>query len=151
LEISSISGEITPDISEYGKTTILDDDIALGVHVFNLLLNREGFSYPNFPTFNFDISKFKFYTTNDLPEINEKISSVINKFFGSISNTKVESEVVTISEKNVLYVRIFGTLDAVRTMMPDQNKLTYAAKPVDIIFVLEKHMNGKIFKKILTK
>ncbi len=141
--------EITPDISNFGKETVLDDDVSVAVHVLNLLLGEEGLSYPNYPTFNFDITKYRFETESELERINGDILAVCDKFFGQFVDVNVELTTQRGERGLKLFVKLSLDFDiAKRDQIFPLTDFKISSKTIEIVYAIHKSNNGEIETQI---
>ena len=131
--------EITPDISNFNKATVLDDDVAVAVHVLNLLLNKNGFSYPNYPGFSFDITKYRYETKSELGRITNDIVIACDKFFGEFVDVQVDLTTRQSDRGEQLFVRLSLDFDiAKRDHVFPLADLIIENKTIEIVYSIHK-------------
>lgn len=150
-DLTRFRKEITPDTSKFGGAEILSEDIAIAVHILNLLLNKKGFSYPNYPDFYFDLTKFKFEQESNLNSLKDKISTACQNFFGR--DIGITLDATTKREDGSrgvkLYIKLFIDFEiSGRDTIYPMTDFKITKKSIDIIYLIHKNEAGDIDTKI---
>lgn len=149
-KINFFKYDIVPEFSPFGEHFELTEDEGVAIHFFNLLTNKRGEGYPNFPEFAGDVTRYNFEQAQDIEKISGEIREICNKFFVNFTNIEVDVSVKKTKRGHVLYIKLAIDYDVLNRGLPFPLKeLQVNKKPTNVTYVIHKTKEKKIETKII--